>query len=488
MYLVKEVEIKMICPACHTKNPYFNNFCYHCGHDLKIPISDSEDIDFKKDKENNIDQKDHYNIDINRPTPLRQHRSDDNKKRKNILLILLFILLAIIVFSMVLLYIYPNLNLTKEDKPPVSDKIRATSSVEEITYNGKNAYKLYFQTENGEEINLLNQILKVKDGSASITIDERELYSLNPQITEDGLHVVEIEVTISALGFQDLKENFVLPLFAPYDYAPFLLVEPKSLDLNFNENTSKVIFEVLPDSKIQINGVDESASVDDNGIYNNTFNLANEEELVLDIKITYPGYLDNNQQLILRKTPMDVFIEIRDPMPIKTDEEWALVKGVIEPGASLEANREIFEEIKINEETGDFELYLKTEAPGYNLAILTAKSGNKETSIEVIIDHKTTVESYSTTAWKADYSELSNNPNLSQGKHFAISGIIMDLIENNDNTIFILKPNDEVEDALYYIEYWGSFNFQIDDNIRVFANRWGNMDHMPRFLAKYIYE
>jgi phage-related tail fiber protein len=56
-----------------------------------------------------------------------------------------------------------------------------------------------------------------------------------------------------------------------------------------------------------------------------------------------------------------------------------------------------------------------------------------------------------------------------------------------DKNVFTVNLTEESE-QLFYVEYWGSFEFSMGDRIRVFGNRWGNKNGIPRFLAKYIYE
>ena len=125
-----------------------------------------------------------------------------------------------------------------------------------------------------------------------------------------------------------------------------------------------------------------------------------EDELVLDVRVSTPGYLDNIQQLIFRKTQPEVVFSINETSPIPSDEQWVKITGIINPEAVLEADVEIFEEPEIDSNTGNFTAYIKAERPGYNACTLTAKLGDKKSSIEVIVDRRTTVDTYTSTAWK----------------------------------------------------------------------------------------
>jgi copper chaperone CopZ len=321
-------------------------------------------------------------------------------------------------------------------------------------------------------------------------VDKSQIKSYR-EIAGHGLNYkVELDAIVSAPSLPDSTERITITLTPPYNFAPFTLLQPASSETEFQGNSTKVSFKIQPDSKVIINEEDLSSSVSEDGRFEKEFELQpQQEELVLDIRVSTPGYLDNIQQIILRKTTMDVPLEIKGTSPISSEESWVKVEGITHPEATLDADREIFEEPQIDRETGDFTVYIKAERPGYTPCTLLAKLDGKESSLEIILDRKTNVDTYTSTAWKPNYDELQQNTELSNGRHFVFTGEIKDIIETGDKNVFTISLSEQsASEQLFYVEYWGSFDYSPGDRLKVFGNRWGNKDDIPRFLAKYIYD
>ncbi|HZJ82318.1 MAG TPA: hypothetical protein VFD57_00765, partial [Clostridia bacterium] len=422
--------------------------------------------------------------------PLRRYQKDKpNTKLKGFFKIMGSIMALIIVILAIFLL---ERGLSQRTRKPTnaSQVITVSTSVEETTLDGEKAYRVIFNTVNGKEINFLGDALEVENGRGEFIAKDTLLYSQNPQLMEDGMYEVNMDAIISAPGLPDSTERVNITLSPPYDYAPFTLLNPTSSEAQTSGSESKLSFKVEPNSQITINNEDFTSLLSENGRFERDFPLSDEQdELVLDIRITTPGCLDNIQQIIFRNSVMDVAISIDHESPIISNEEWIEVRGQVQPGASIEADQEVFEEPVIDQETGDFSIYIKASQPGYTPCILTAKLDGKESSIEVILEQKTTVDSYTSTAWKADFDELQRNEQLSNGRHFAFTGNIKDLIETGKKNVFTLcLDEDNNPDHIFYVEFWGTIDYESGDKVRVFANRWGNKDGLPRFLAKFIYD
>ena len=539
----------MFCPSCNTRNQPYNNYCYYCGYKLKdndkIHSNDLKDRDtnlvFEDNQKNqgdqfidedpidsiatiddltdissidttdNIDRMYDYffegddllNIDdqllldqtseLNLTTqmPLRRYKKDKSaykrKKTINKLLTIFFLIALAILATFVGMRRFGN---RVSHTPNVGQSIAVSSSVEETTLDDKKAYRIVFNTVNGEEISFLGEVLEVENGRAEFIVEESKLYSYSPELNEDGLYVVNVDAIISAPNLSDAIERVSITLSPPYNYAPFTLLQPSTSETEFQGETSKVSFKILPDSEVFINEQDYTDLVTEDGRFEKEFSIPlGQNELVLNIRISTPGYLDNIQQIILRKSPMDVLFTINESSPISSNEPWIKISGTVDPQATIEADLEIFEEPEIDKDTGEFTLYVKAERPGYTLCNLTAKLDGKESSIEVVLERETDVHTYTSTAWKPNYNDLQRDETLSNGRHFVFSGNIKEIIETGDKNVFIVSLSEQSDsEELFYVEYWGSFDFNIGDSIRVFANRWGNKNEIPRFLAKYIYE
>ena len=536
----------MFCPSCHTRNQFFNNYCYFCGHKLKEANNTShnsqEDQQEDQDKEYILDpetfdiiqedqdhevqeekvldhevqeekpQEDTYEFlfendelyddndlfsnsdlsefDLTTQIPLRRYQKDKpyHKSRK-----VLKVLLSIFTLALVGLAIFLWVRQIGHRVPrqaSLSQSIAVSSSIEETTKDGEKAYRIVFNTVNGKEISFMGDAIGVENGRAEFIIEDALLYTYSPELTEDGLYEVKVDAIVSAPNLPDSTERVSIALSPPYRYAPFTLLQPSTSETEFQGDRSKVAFNIQPDSKVIINEQDFTDLIAEDGRFEKEFRLSpQQEELVLDIRVSTPGYLDNIQQIILRKAAMDVPLTLDETFPIASNEQWIEISGITHPEATLEADLEIFEEPKIDGETGAFTIYVKAERPGYTPCTLTAKLDNEKSSLEIILERKASVDTYTSTAWKPDYDKLQQDVELSNGRHFVFVGNIKDIIETGDKSIFTISLSEQSEpEQLFYVEYWGSFDYSAGDKIRVFGNRWGNKNNLPRILAKYIYD
>ena len=543
----------MFCPSCNTRNQPYNNYCYYCGYKLKdndkthennqgnLDTSLSLENEHKNQKDqfiaennfNNIDGIDNFDdfdnignidnidnfdnghdsffekdnlpdldndlfnmdqtseLDLTTQMPLRRYKKDKSSYKRKKAINRIFAIIILIAIAIMATYV--GMRRFGHRVPHTSNtgqSIAVSSSIEETTIQDKKAYRIVFNTVNGKEISFLGEVLEVENGRAEFIVDESVLYSYNPELNEDGFYVVNVDAIVSAPNLSDAIERVSITLSPPYNFAPFTLLQPSTSETEFQGDTSKVSFEILPESEVFINEQNYTDLVTEDGRFEKEFSIpSDQDELVLNIRVSTPGYLDNIQQIILRKSPMEVLFTINESSPIPSNEPWVKVSGTVDPEATIEADLEIFEEPEIDRDTGEFTLYVKAERPGYNLCTLTAKLNGKESSIEIVLDRETSVHTYTSTAWKPIYNDLQGDEKLSNGRHFVFSGNIKEIIETGDRNVFIVSLSEASDpEELFYVEYWGSFDFNIGDSIRVFANRWGNKNGIPRFLAKYIYE
>jgi hypothetical protein len=565
----------MFCPSCNTRNQFYHNYCYYCGHKLKeddksmlmvkgdqvdIPndaletvetaeteaveaaemelqtveaaesevettevveaefdtaeMSDIVEDELNEDETDidssiNTSRSHSYDdiflehdlfgddnsftssmtdIDLSTQMPLRRSQKDKRSSRSGKPLKTILSILSLAFIFLIIFYFMSQTG-RRYSKPDnnLPQTIAVSASVEEMVKDDERAYRIVFNTANGKEVSLFDEIKPVENGRAEFIVEEDDLYAYNPQLNEEGMYEVHLDAIITAPNLPETIESLSITLSEPYNYAPFTLLQPSSSGTEFQEDSTKVSFRVESGSTVIVNGEDLTEMVTEDGRFEMEVHLPpQKDDLVLDIRVTTPGYLDNIQQLILRKAQPEVVFSINETSPIPSDEQWVKISGLINPEAVLEADTDIFEEPEIDSSTGNFTAYIKADRPGYNACTLTAKHGDKESSIEIIVDRKTTVESYTSTAWQPVYTELQQDEQLHNGRHFVFNGNIEDIIETGQKSVFTVSQQSQ-SDQIYYVEFWGDFDFNPGDRIRVFGNRWGNKDGHPRFLAKYVY-
>ena len=71
------------------------------------------------------------------------------------------------------------------------------------------------------------------------------------------------------------------------------------------------------------------------------------------------------------------------------------------------------------------------------------------------MDRRTTVDTYTSTAWKPDYTALQQDELLHNGRHFVFEGNIEEIIETGQKNVFTVSQESQ-SDQIYYVEFWGT--------------------------------
>lgn len=427
-------------------------------------------------------------FDISREIPLRRYRKNKSKNVKRPIKYYTFIIAtALVAFAIFMLLRETGNDALRQVNN--SQSIIVSTVVNPVNKEGTPAHQIIFNTTNGKEVKILDTVIPVKDGRAELILEDSFLYSLNPVEGEDGILEVHLDSIISAPGFPDTRETVSIPL--TQSYAPLTLIQPSSNEAIIEGSNYQLVFSVEPGSKVFINDNDYTDLVSEDGKMKKDIIIPPEEdEILVTIKVSLEGFEDNIQQIVLKRPVMEVPITINETSPIPSQGQWVKISGTTLPGATLTTDRETKEKPKVNPETGEFIIYVKTTYPGYTPCTLTANIDEKVSSTEIILDGETNIDIYTSTAWKPEYDKMQQNPELHNGQHFLFNGTVKDILLTGQKNVFTVDTSSEPDiEQLIHVEYWGdSFNFQPGDGIRVFGNRWKNVGDMPRILAKYIYE
>ena len=66
------------------------------------------------------------------------------------------------------------------------------------------------------------------------------------------------------------------------------------------------------------------------------------------------------------------------------------------------------------------------------------------------MDRRTTVDTYTSTAWKPDYTALQQDELLHNGRHFVFEGNIEEIIETGQKNVFTVSQESQ-SDQIYYV-------------------------------------
>jgi hypothetical protein len=212
-------------------------------------------------------------------------------------------------------------------------------------------------------------------------------------------------------------------------------------------------------------------------------------ENTYEIRVIKRGFKDTTVNVVLKREEQIMPLTLDTKLPIKAEGDSVKISGRTQPGAQITTNLELIGDPVVNPETGAFLIEVKSERPGLTAGVLTSTSNDGEISkIDIVIFRMTTEAEYTRRAWKPDFSELFAHPDLHNGQIFLFTGTIAEVFLYGDKNIFTVNVSDDpANPQLVLVEFWGEFEYEPGDEIRVFGNRWGNHEDMVRVLAPFIY-
>ncbi|NLO81494.1 MAG: hypothetical protein GX094_00295 [Clostridiales bacterium] len=484
----------MICPSCGTKNNYYHRYCYYCGNKL---LSQAETVDPQdKDKSgmlfDDLDKTlyssfEDTELDYTEQVPLRRYRKSkpQNSSRRLINICIGIVLLALLGVSG---YVLGDQLIKQNKKTDVPDlKITASTFVEAAIVDGKPVHRIIVNTSNGEEVEILGETYQVVNGKAEIVYDDAFLYSTFSEGNNNEQVEVALDITIYKEGFPEANERVEFILDTPL--APLTMIYPESDEILIEEDTCRIVFKVEPGSQVFINNDNFSDLVDSEGMFEKEFQVPEKPENIFKIRVSKKNYTERVHKLVLKRRGMEFPLTIDQSSPIEATGEWVKITGNTDPQAVLEVDLETRAEPEVDAETGNFTIYVKATHPGYTPCTITAHLEGKEDSVrQVVIERPTTAAYYTRRAWAVNYNQLKSNPDLHNGQIYVFEGTVTDIKSMGDKNMFTLDiSKDSQSQQLVFVEYWGSISMQTGDKFRIFGNRWGNYEEMPRFLAKFIY-
>ncbi len=516
----------MFCPSCGTKNNYYHRYCFYCGTALvEIDQEDegslessatsskvlapvtlkpskqskmTDPLDYLKDSEpissnhsmNISDRMEDEDFDMSNQIPLRRFQKEE--RSGNGLKTLVTVCLSLVLTALILFIAYVGYDqLLKDQKPaftptPVVEGIDYLPVVEAVFEDDLSARRITIYTQYGEQVKILGKTLPVINGKAEIIIKDTELYALQPTTAQENM-TVTLPVFILADDYPQQEETLIFNI--PVPFAPITFIQPTREEAIVDSASYNLILTVLPGSTVWVNDNNYAHLIDKEGHLTVNLSIPDQPQSRYIITVSTKGYADITKEILLKRIQMDFPLTVKQLVPIKATGEWVNITGTTDPLAILSSNLEFESEPEIHPDTGAFTLAVKVTSPGLTPFSLTAKLEGKEDSVlSLVIDKAISESDYTSTAWALEYEQMKSYPNLHTGKSFAFTGSIKDIISSGDKSVFIVDVSSiEGEEKLILIEHWGTFAYSKGQRLRIFGNRWGNTNGIPRILARHIY-
>lgn len=470
----------MQCSACGTKNKDYYHYCYFCGQLLTDEQAKSTQEPERYMRKDNIE-------DAYIRAPKTRQRFDSGKRRTINFLRLsvsVFILLALSYASfMAVTYLLAAFIPNEAEAQRVTADILVTST----EVDGVPTQRIIVQTAYGDLVETLGRSFPVNEGTAEILFENAYLHSRFPQAQQENGIPITLEIIIFRDGQSEYIENFEFVMVMPP--VPLTLIQPREEATVVEDDTYIIIFDVMPGASVFINGDEYSDLVSADGRFQKEIILESEDVTSLDVRAVARGFEDSQITIVLSKREMIVPITLDMEVPISTPDEWAEIRGRTSPNAAISTDLEIQNEIVFDNETGEFSFRARAPTLGLTPGTITATLSDGQTSqIPLAIFRETTADVYTRRAWSPNFNSLLADPSLNNGQIFLITGTITDILLRGRKNDFVVNISSDAETQhLFFVEFWGNFDFETGDSIRVFGNRWGNHNDMVRILAPFVY-
>jgi len=470
------------CPSCGTRNSSHHHYCYFCG--FTLPTQQKQDLSDESD--NNLPLLSNQLIDEEQTPLKRYNKSQSRKFSVNYLrFIPSLLVLALLIFGSISLFRFLNTVFITNDVS--AEQITATARVESTIFEGNPAQKIIVHTNIGEVVEALDRRFPVREGIAEIIFENAFLHSRFPAAERQNGIEITLDITVYKEGVASYKEtmNFIMEM----PFAPLTLIQPSLGEAIVEEATYRLIFTVSEGSAVFINGDEFTDLLDETGRLQKDLTVPDVAESTYEIRVVKRGFKDNIVNVVLNREVQIVPFSLEHDLPIKAERDTVIISGTTHPGAAISTDLELIGDPNVNFETGAFSIEVRSDRPGLSAGKLTATLTDGQISqLDVVIFRTMTEADYTRRAWELDFAELAANPSLHNGQIFLFRGTIAEVLFFGDRNIFTVNiSEDQSNPQLILVEFWGEFEFEPGETIRVFGNRWGNRDGMIRILAPFIY-
>jgi len=472
----------MQCPSCGTRNNYYHHYCYFCGNALPSlqqsePSSEgAKHFALPDEASENYEQ-----------IPLKRYTKTTSQKRSvNYFKLFIFLTIsAVLVYGAYSLFTYVEFLLTTDNE--ATGQITASLSVESTEFDGKPAQRIIVHTNIGEMVETLGKRFAVRDGRAEILLENAYLHSRFPQARQDDGIPITLEIIVYKEGIPVYKETLDFVMVMPP--APITLIQPRTGQAVVEEEAYRIIFSVVPGANVFINGDDFTDLLDNGGRLQKDIELQDSPETTFEIRVSKRGFEDSVTNIVLTRREMIVPLTLDQDIPIQAPAEKVIISGKTSPDATITTDLETVEEIEFNRETGEFSLSARATRMGLTPGTITAALNDGQISkIDIVIFRTTTADIYTRRAWRSNFDELLAHPTLHKGQIFLFTGRVAEVLTQGKKNEFTVNVSEDLAaQKLIFVQYWGDFEFESGERIRVFGNRWGNHEGMVRVLAPFIY-
>lgn len=363
--------------------------------------------------------------------------------------------------------------------------------------NDQAAHTILIPGEDGEQIFISNEEIRasytVVGGFATIEIADYVWYENILDITEETMSVTLLPYVKTASGRQKPMDPITYDITIPL--SPIKLVTPENLRTEVTTAMYSMLFHVRPESKVTINGVDVSDTVNENGelTYNATVQPIGDN--VYDVRVRSPYCRDNAMVVTLYREVQEIPLDLSATTYTSTNDKVILINCTTIPGAEIDILSP-YTDLKITDldTTGEFSFNAVFDRVGYNTISITASyPGKKMSKVDYTIYYVPNPDIYTRSAWPlnkdAEYSELLNNIEARAAKTQVYLGVgkIAYFVSEEKPQMAVMYCSDDGTTRPVLLENQTKTTWKVGEYYNIYCDAYGTYNGMPWLIARYTY-
>lgn len=358
------------------------------------------------------------------------------------------------------------------------------------------AHTILIPGEDGQEIFISNEEIRksytIVGGFATIEIPDYTWYENIEDITEESMSVTLLPYVKTA-SRQKPMDPITYDISIPL--SPIKLVTPESLRTEVTTAMYSMLFNVRPGSKVTINGVDVSDTVNENGemTYNATVQPIGDN--VYHVAVRSPYCRDNAMTVTLYREVQEIPLDLSATTYTSTNDKVILINCNTIPGAEIDILSP-YTDLKITEldTTGEFSFNAVFEKIGYNTISITASYPGKKTSqVDYTIYYVPNPDIYTRAAWPlnkdAEYAELLSNIESRAAKSQVYLGVgkIAYFVSEQKPQLAVMYCSDDGQSRPVLLENQTKTTWKVGEYYNIYCDAYGIYNGMPWLIARYTY-
>lgn len=375
-----------------------------------------------------------------------------------------------------------------------ADKYRALVTASIV--DDQAAHTILIPGEDGQQIFISNEEIRasytVVGGFATIEIPDYTWYENIPDITEETM-TVTLQPYMKTASKQRPMDPISYDISIPL--SPIKLITPEDLRTEVTTAMYSMQFSVRPDSKVIINGVDVSDTVNENGdlTYNATVQPIGDN--VYNVSVRSPYCRDNTMSVVLYRQVQEIPLDLSATTYTSTNDQVILITCNTIPGAEIDILSP-YTDLKITDldTTGEFSFNAVFDRVGYNTISITASYPGKKTSkVDYTIYYVPNPDIYTRSAWPLnndrDYAELLSNIEFRASKTQVYLGVgkIAYFVSEAKPQLAVMYCSDDGQSRPVLLENQTKTTWKVGEYYNIYCDAFSTYNGMPWLIARYTY-